>query len=213
MSSSIAGRKALVKMSGTPTSFTDQAVNVITTNKIYQIASTTRRVWSPTATITVKAGGVAVDAGADPYAINRLTGVVTFTNVSARGTVTISGTYLPMTTIAQTKAVDYSTDRPSLDATTFDSGNWMEVIGGIGGTTVTLSRNWESVYGALLKSALESGSVLVIQIFSDRAAAADDLIWALPTKGARKAVTSGILEEDLEFVGTPDADGRSSSLA
>src|SRR4051812_25153572 len=117
---STAGKLGLVKLGGTPTAFTNEATTATVANKVYQIANTAKRVWSPTATITVKDGGVAVNAVTDPYTINRLTGKVTFAATTAR-VITISGTYLPMLTIAKAKSITYDRGAELLDDTTFDS--------------------------------------------------------------------------------------------
>jgi hypothetical protein len=208
---STAGRLGLVKIGGTPTAFTDEAVTALTANKKYQITNTAKQVWSPTATITVKDGGVAVDPVADPYVINRLTGVVTFTSTTAR-TVTISGTYLPMTTILKSKSITYTHGNELLDDTTFDSGGYDESIPGIKSISASLGRNWESTYSAQFKAAILNGTVLVIQIFHDSGAAADLAFWARPTKQAISIATRSIIGEDLTFVGTSDADSRVISL-
>lgn len=209
---STAGKIGLVKVSGTPTSFTDEAVTVLTTNKKYQITNTAKQVWSPTATITVKAAGVSVDPVADPYSINRLTGVVTFDNVSARGTVTISGTYLPMSTVAKSKSIEYTHGNEVLDDTTFDSNGYDESIPGIRTITATLGKNFESTSATVFKNAIINGSLLVIEIHHDKNTAADLLFWARPTKQTQNTATRNIVESELTFVGASDADSRVVSL-
>ncbi len=202
----------MVKVGGTPTAFTDEAVDVITTNKKYQITNTAKRIWSPTATITVKAAGVAVDPVADPYVINRLTGKVTFDNVSARGTVTVSGTYLPMVTVAKSTYVMYEHGNQVLDDTTFDSNGADENIPGIQSITATLGKNWETTFSLGFKEAIVNGSLLVIQIFHNRNVAADLAFWARPTKQSVNAATRSIVGEALSFVGSADVDRRVISL-
>ena len=209
--SSTAGKIGLVKIGGTPTAFTDEATTATVANKVYQITNTAKRIWSPTATITVKDGGVAVDPVADPYVINRLTGKVTFTATTAR-VITISGTYLPMTTIAKSKSVTYEKGNEVLDDTTFDSGGYEENIPGIHSITASLGRNWESTYSAVFKNAIVNGSLLVLQIFHDNAAAMDLAFWARPTKQAISIATRSIIGEDLTFVGSADVDSRVISL-
>jgi hypothetical protein len=200
-------------MGGATTTFTDEAVTVLTTNKIYQITNTAKQVWDPTATITVKAAGTPVDPVADPYVINRLLGTITFTNTSARGTVTVSGHYLPMTTIAKCREVHYDLDAPALDDTTFDSNGWMECIPGIKAITGTLPRNWESVSTPLLRAALVAGTPLVLEIYSNRNVAADILAWILPSKQSASANIKQIITDGMDFVGYPDADLRVVSIA
>lgn len=208
---STAGKIGLVKVGGTPTAFTDEATTATVANQVYQITSSAKRIWSPTATITVKDGGTPVDAGADPYVINRLTGKVTFTAVTAR-TITISGTYIPMSTIAKSKSITWEKGNEVLDDTTFDSNGYEENIPGIHSVRASLGKNWETTYSALFKSAIVSGSLLVIQIFHDNAAAADVAFWARPTKQAISIATRSIIGEDLTFVGSADADLRVISL-
>ncbi len=211
MSSSTAGKIGLVKVGGTPTPFTDEATTTTVVNKAYQITNTAKRIWSPTATITVKNGGVAVDPLADPYAINRLTGLVTFVATTAR-TITISGTYLPLTTIAKSKSIVWEKGNEVLDDTTFDSNGYEENIPGIHSVNASLGKNWESTYSTVFKNAILNGSLLVIQIFHDKNAAADVAFWARPTKQTISAATRAIVGEDLTFVGSSDADLRVVSL-
>ncbi len=209
--SSTAGKIGLVKIGGTPTSFTDEASTTTVTNKVYQITNSAKRIWSPTATITVKDGGVAVDASADPYVINRLTGVVTFTATTAR-VITISGTYLPMSTIAKSKSITWEKGNEVLDDTTFDSNGYEENIPGIHSVTASLGKNWEATYSAQFWTAIQNGALLVIQIFHDKNAAADVAFWARPTKQAISIATRAIIGEDLSFVGSADVDLRVISL-
>lgn len=208
---STAGRLALVKLSGTPTAFTGEATTVLTTDKVYQISDATKQVWDPTATITVKDGGTPVNTGTDPYTINRLTGTVSFTNTAAR-TITIDGTYLPMTTIAKTKEVLYMTGRENLDDTTFDSNGWEESIQGRGVASATLGRNWEYVSGLVLQTAIVNGSLIALEIYDNRNGT-PVLMWARATKQAQTAAVKSIVSEALDFASTTDADGRAVSIA
>jgi hypothetical protein len=208
---STAGKLGLVKLGGTPTSFTNEATTATVANKVYQITNTAKRVWSPTATITVKDGGVAVNAVTDPYTINRLTGKVTFTATTAR-VITISGTYLPMVTILKSKSITYDHGNELLDDTTFDSGGHDESIPGIHSITASLGRNWESTFSATLWAAIQNGTLLVIQIFHDSGAAADLAFWARPTKQTVAVATRQIIGEDLSFVGCADVNSRVVSL-
>lgn len=205
---STAGRLGLVKVGGTPTSFTAEAVTVLTTNKKYQITNSAKRIWSPTATITVLAAATPVNPVTDPYVINRLTGVITFTNVSARGTVTVTGTYLPMATIAKSHSVMYDRGNGLLDDTTFDSNGFDESIPGIQSISASLGKNWETTYAGILSAALLAGTQLVIQIFHNKNNAAAMVFWARATKQTIKAATRDIIGEELAFVGTHDVDKR-----
>ncbi len=212
MSSSTAGRLALVKVGGTPTSFTAEAVTVLTTNKKYQITNTAKRIWSPTATITVLAAASPVNPVTDPYVINRLTGVIEFTNTTARGTVTVTGTYLPMLTVAKAKEVSYEHGNELLDDTTFDSNGREENIPGIKSISATIGKNWESTYAAIFTAAIINQTLMVVQIFHDRNVAADLAFWARPTKQTIDIATRSIIGESLSFAGSHDVDLRVISL-
>lgn len=208
-----AGRLALVKMSGTGVAFTDEATTVLTTNKVYQITDATKRVWDRALTITVKDGGTPVNIGTDPYVINRLTGTVTFTNTAVR-TITISGTYLPLSTIAKCRDASVDLLSPALDDTTMDSNGWAECLAGMKNAAIALGRNWESVSTPLLRAALTAGTPLVIEVLYDRNDATTAfLMWALPTKQSAVANIKQIITDGLDFVGYPDADLRVVSIA
>jgi hypothetical protein len=212
MASSTPGRLSLVKMSGTTTAFTGEATTALVANQVYQITNAVKQVWDQFATITVKNGGTPVDPVADPYTINRLTGSVSFTNVASR-TITVDGHYLPMSTIAKATDFTYNIDRPPIDDTTYDSpSGYRENVAGLGSDAVTVGKNWESVSAPLLETALKSGAVLVLELYSNRNNAPDVLVWALPTKAARSVKVTDLVKSSLEFVGTIDADGRSNSL-
>lgn len=210
--SSRVGRNALVKVSGTPTAFTDEATTVVTADKVYQITSSAKRVWDQTATITVKDGGVAVNATTDPYSINRLTGTVTFTNTTAR-TITISGTYLPMSTLAKVKNSSYSLTSVSLDDTTYDSAGWTERLTGLHDAEGTLGRNWEIVGGPAIQAVLTGGTVIVVSFYTLSSSDPDLLMWAHVTDEIQKAVTTGIVEDEVTITGVADADNRVVSIA
>ncbi len=211
MSSSTAGRLALVKIGGTPTSFTAEAVTVLTANKKYQITNTAKQVWSPTATITVLNSATPVDPVADPYTINRLKGVVEFTNTTPR-TVTVTGTYLPMLTVAKAKEVSYQHGNELLDDTTFDSNGREENIPGIKSISATLGKNWEATYAAIFTAAIINQTLMVVEIFHDRNVAADLAFWARPTKQTIDIATRSIIGEQLTFAGSHDVDLRVISL-
>lgn len=207
------GRKALVKMSGSGLAFTGEAVTVLTTNKKYQITDTTKRVWDQTATITVLAAGVDVDPVADPYVINRLTGTITFTATTARGTVTVTGTYLPMSTVAKAKMFSYALVNETLDDTNFDSGGKTERIPGIMDITGSLGRNYQTSTDTLFHALIVSGGVAVLQIFHTSSSAADILAWVRFDKQDTNVGTHTIIDQDIDFVGVADADGRVVSIA
>ena len=71
----LTGKKALVKVSGSPLTLTNEATTDAGDHINYQITNAAKRVMDPTAAVTVKENGVATSA---PYTLNRLNGTVTF---------------------------------------------------------------------------------------------------------------------------------------
>src|SRR4051812_21765948 len=90
----IAGRKALVKVTGAPVAFAGEATTDSGDHQTYQITNAAKRVWDRATTLVVKVAAVVT---VESYTFNRLTGKVTFATVNAgRGAVTLDGAYLPL---------------------------------------------------------------------------------------------------------------------
>lgn len=199
-----AGRLALVKVSGTGVSFTAEAVSTVTTNKVYQITNTAKRVWDRSATITVLDGGVAVDAVADPYTINRLTGVVTFTATTVR-VITLTGTYLPMTTIAEGTDVSFDASADNATDTAFTDADH---------TRIQLGKDCSGSIGRWLSTDTVfadffAGLVpFVVEIALD-GSTVDIRCWGIASKDSVGASRKALITEGLQFEGAADADGRS----
>jgi hypothetical protein len=113
----IAGHTTRIKVSGVAVAVTAEATTSLG-GGVYQVTSTSRRIWDPSAAITVKDGGVAVSAA--NYTFDYLFGKVTFSVLPA-GAVTVDGSYLPVATLAEVKSFNFSGAADLLDTTTFDS--------------------------------------------------------------------------------------------
>lgn len=123
-----AGYLTTIKKSGSTTAFTDEATTLVS-GKTYRINNTAKRVWDEGVAVVVKDNNV--DHTADVVSINYLFGEVTFAGgYSVTGAVTVTGSYLPMTTVAQAQAWDLSLEADVLDATDY------ETAAGNGGTRV-----------------------------------------------------------------------------
>lgn len=209
----VAGRKALVKVTGAAVSFTAEATTMSDADTVYTITNTAKRIWDQTATITVLDGGVAVNAALDPYSINRLTGVVTFDGAAVR-VITVTGSYLPASTAVGAKRFTYTLDRAALDDTDYDSANtnsgFDSKLPGLKKISGSIGRNWSS--DTYFTDALTTGLPVVIEFYSDRSSSADMKCWALLNKDALQSALGGKVDADVEFEGTTDADSRSISL-
>lgn len=209
---SIAGKRALLQVSGASTAFT-AAATTTSDDTTYTISNAVKRVWDRTATITVKNGGVVVDAVADPYTINRLRGKVVFAS-SATRTITLDGSYLPQTTVLKGKAYSWALTLATWDDTSFDSGGWVERGAGITDITGSIARGWttDTFFRDAIMDATKGGVPFVIEFYLDLADAAPDMVcWAILDKHAVDAAVTGRVENALEFQGTADADGRAAA--
>jgi hypothetical protein len=202
-----AGRKARVKVSGTPTAFTAQAFTNSGDNKTYQITNTTMRVWSPTAAITVKIGGVtALPGGADPFSINRLSGKVIFVSANGgRAAVTADGTYLPVALALEAKDFRVAFMGVTAEDTALGDADVtrLQIAKDVSGS---LGRWWiDSTFAA----ALDAGTPIAIDFYTDDAGTTSTCkAWAMFPRVSFSAARRGLVEEAIDFEGSADADGR-----
>jgi len=201
----VAGKKALVKMSGTGIAFTAEAFTTLTANTVYQITSTIKRVWDPFATITIKKDGVA--QATNLYTINRLNGTVTFlADIGAGHTITADGTYLPMTTILEGTAYSWelTANYPSVAkfGDVFIPRNVLCLRDGKGSI-----KNWRSTDETLLNAVL-AGVMCMFEFYDDSSLAYDMRIWGIPNKESWDAAVQGLVNQDFTFECSADADLR-----
>lgn len=131
-----------LKIDGTSTSFTNEATTKVTANTVYRITDATKRVIDPDVAVVVEvdadgagAGAYAV-AGATTYTINFLAGEITFaSDQGSSALVRVSGSYLPMLTVAECRELSYSVKRASLDKTNYGSGGYTEKTVGLADVT------------------------------------------------------------------------------
>lgn len=208
---SVAGKNCQVRVAGTPTTMTDEATTT-SDDTIYTITDAVKRVWSPTGAIVVEEAGTPVNAALDPYTLDRLRGRVIFASADAgRGAITVSGNYVPTAVAAKTRAFSYQLSRAMLDDTSFDDAGWMTRVGGLLDASGTLGRRWTA--DPYFQEALLAADVVVLAFYTNPAAVPDLLCWAIIPKSALQAAVDGLVEEDVEWQGTTDADNRVASVA
>ena len=213
MSTGIAGKKALVKVSGAAVAFTAEACADSGDHQTYEISNAVKRCWDRTATITVK---VATIATVESYTLDRLRGQVTFATVNVgRGAVTVDGSYLPLSTAARAKAFSWTLSAANLEDSDFASvqanGGMVTRIQGLLDITGTISRRW--TVDTYFSDALLAGLPVVIEFYLDATADPDLVCWALLNKDQVQTAVEGLVEEDIEFTGTVDADEHAVSLS
>lgn len=203
----IAGKRALVRVAGTPVAFTDEPCST-TDDQTYQIDDTTMRYWDRDAAITVEEDTIAT---AEAYTVNRLLGTITFATVDAgRGAVTVSGQYLPTSVAAGARAYSFSLSRTLLDDTDFDSANdedgFMSKLAGMLDVQGSIGRRFR--VNPYFVDALLAGVPVLLEFYGDRSAAPDLVAWGLLSKEGIQSAIDGTTDTDCEWQGAPDADGN-----
>lgn len=138
-----AGYLAVIKKSGSATSFTTEACST-SDFATYQIDDVTKRVWSWETAHTITVYDDAVEVSSDYYTINHMHGKITFTGAgvpSSGSAVTVSGYYLPMTAFGSFKEFTLTQTLNAVDATSFDvaQANGGYTASGYGLKTIGLS--------------------------------------------------------------------------
>lgn len=199
----VAGKKALVKVSGAAVGMTAEATTA-SGNITYQITNAAKRVLSLSGTVTVKDGGVAT---VEAYTLNRLTGTITFGSATAR-TITVDADYLPMATAAEAHEYSYSLTAANSEVPRFGD-NYQRRIGGMKDISGSLSL-WHANSDYI--DILTGDDPVVLEFYSNSSGAFDLRCWALlDSDEVKSAVTGGAATESVSFSGTTDADGRAIS--
>jgi hypothetical protein len=96
----MAGYRAVIKKTGTTTSFTAEAMTLVS-GKTYRITDATKSIWDRSVALTVRDNGVTV-SGANILSVNYLFGEVTFVSgYTVTGPVTVTGSFLPVATLCK----------------------------------------------------------------------------------------------------------------
>jgi hypothetical protein len=112
----LAGKDVTIKVSGDATTMTGEATST-TDDQVYQITNATKRVLDFDTPPTVLDDGVETE---EAYTVNYLSGRITFEDVDeARGPITVTGKYLPMSTAAYANDMSHSRNCDLLDADRF----------------------------------------------------------------------------------------------
>lgn len=207
----VAGFKAQVNVSGAPVAFTDEPTTPNADLTSYQINDTLKRVWDAQADITVEQStdGGTTWSTADPktYTLNRLTGTVLFSAALASGEkVRVSGLYLPMSKAAEAYEYKYSIEADNQDQHEFGQV-YNKRIQGLKDVSGSIKRWYQT--NSFFFDALTSGNVVIIEFYSDSSAASPDLkVWAILSGDKPSVKVDGLVEEEIDFEGTQDRDGR-----
>lgn len=207
----IAGKRALVKITGAAVAMVDQVCTSLGDNQNYRITDAAKRILDPTAAITVKVNGGAV--AASTYSVNRLNGVITFTTVLVRTTVAISTSYLTATAVGGAKSYSWNLALSLVDDTDYDSANtdsgFTRWLAGLWNVNGSIGNRWRAE--TALFTAVQNATPVVLEFYPDRTSNPELIVRALLNKNDLSAVHDGAIDGSVEFVGFADVDGRVAS--
>jgi hypothetical protein len=197
-----AGYLANVKVSGSAVSMTTEAMTSLGSN-LWQITNSAKRVISPSATLTIAGGTV--------LWVDRLFGLVKFTGAAT--TPTVTGSYLPMTTVASGRSWSVSCKASNVDATTFINGaastafvSRKQAILDVSGSIGAL---WVDGLGA---SFIDTSALACVELYTVYSATPDLKCWAYVSGDSLNTGFDQLVSEDFQFEGAIDNDGRSFSF-
>ena len=154
-----------VKFDGTPTSMTAEPMSQIT-GKYYRVTNAAKRCFDWRQNLNVLDNGVAV-AAANIEFIDYLNGIVKFAaSYTVNGPVTVTGTYLPLTTLGVVKSFDSAFSPDLIDKSVFGNAH-SRVNRGLCDYAIDLGQfdHLESAAGVeTLEASLQAGTVRLISI-------------------------------------------------
>lgn len=196
---STAGKIALIRVPGTPTAFTNEAVTTAD-DQTYQITDITKRVFVSGVPLVVTVNGVTQSTTL--YTVDPLRGRVTFTTSTPRTNVRFAGSYYPMSLAAKCRSISISMTKATLDNTGFEDSGWITRLVGMPDVTGSLSRRWQ--VNAYFHDALVNAAFVVIEFYLNAAVltSPEIICAALLNKKQLSSVIDGLVEEEVEFSGT-----------
>ncbi len=198
------GRSALIKASGTGVSMTDEAMTDLGAHTAYQITDAAKRIISPYASVVVEVDTVA--AAASSYTINRLTGTITFLSALAgTETVTITSTYLPLSTIADAKSWDLSVSNNSEDASVLGD-TWTKREPTLGDVSGSFARF--HVDDAFITKVIAQ-ELLLFEFYVQSSSTPEARAWGYLNSAGIDPQATSLIEESLDWSGSIDTEGRS----
>lgn len=188
-----AGKDCQIKISGSALTLTNAAVTNID-NQSYQITDTAKQVLDLATSVTVKVGG---STTTEAYTMNYLNGKVIFATVNAgRGTVTITGKYLPLTVAAYAHTSSSNMACEMKDVTPFGVTH-KKRMAGLKSASGTLSQF--NVADTIYSAALVAGLPIVIE---SRAISTDEpeRFYALLDSTEVTAAIDGVQDNKISWV-------------
>jgi hypothetical protein len=164
-----AGYLATLRLSGTPTATTANAMTALTGTISFQITSTARRVWDRTVAPTF-AKTASTISSTDISSLDYLFGKVVFKSTHA-GSVTIDLTHLPMASIAGANNYNLTQTVDVLDDTTILSTGFRSKKMGLHTVSLSVGR-WDTndldfsnyLIGSTVSPGITAGTPIVVEV-------------------------------------------------
>ncbi len=199
-----AGYVAKLLKSGTPTTFTAEATTNVSGN-IYQISSTTKRVWDRLTPIVVHDGVTLLVEGTN-YSVDYLFGKVTL-SAPPSGAVTLAGKYLPMTQVAKANSFTLTQTAATIDNSVFETaqanGGYNTYEYGLRTVSLSLKGIYASSNG--FRALLAARTELVIEINPDGSSLTVARGFFKPMTTGQSGNVGALEEQTLNFqLSVPD---------
>lgn len=213
----LAGHQTSLKIAGAAVAVTNEACSSISganPNKLYQVTSSSRRIWDPDVAIVVKDGGVTVSSTL--YTFDYLFGFIQFAGHTQTGAITVDGSYLPTAAIAEINSFEFQGSADLLDSTVFESGGARQKTTGLvdgSGSFNALShpsRDYDATTGGTqsLHADLLSGTAKLLEA-SFGSGASILRAWVMIENLSVGASIDGLVESSWNFQTAPKRAGAS----
>jgi len=189
------GHLASVKVESSALAFTDEATTT-SDNLTFTITDSNKSVWAYGSDVVVKVNAGVVTTG---FTLKPLTGQVVFDSDQTGNTITVSGDYVTLTTVANAKSFSFSGSADALDSTKFlDTNRRFE--SGLRTATAELGE-WYTT-SDIFYDLLVNGSIKVVEYYVD----ATNVIrfYAFITQQQINAPVEGLIDQAISLQVTTD---------
>lgn len=189
------GYLAKVKVESSALAFTDESTTT-TDDLTFTITNTAKRAWAYNATTVVKVNGSPVTTG---FTLKPLSGAAVFDVAQTGDTITITGEYVTLTTVAEAKNFSFSGSCDALDQTKFEDTT-RSFQAGLRTATAEVGE-WYTT-SDIFYDLLVSGDVKIVEYYVD----ATNVIrfYAFINSQQVNAPLAGLIEQSISLQVTTD---------
>lgn len=186
------GYMAAVKAQSSAIAFVDAATTT-TDDTVYLITDTAKRILDLDTEVVVEDGGVPT---VESYKVDRLKGQITFNTANPARVITVTGSYVVLTTIAQAKSFAFNGTADMIDTTTFATDGFRTFVAALVSGTAALSKFYE--IANFFISLILAGTRVVIEYYPDDSGNPISFFAVLSDDSIDSPV-EGLVEESISF--------------